>query len=143
MISWFFGQFDGQSHRPPWQAIRQQAVPASCRAGVLSGVIAVEPERGTDESAVPLLRPRLGSSLSASSRSKTALMLYRTSKAGLHFWSGLKPLVAARQPIELPLLSRRRPVAARSPASSPRTNRTVLPTPRPGPVLPNVAQAAR
>src|SRR5450756_1306332 len=75
MISWFFGQFDGQSRRTPWQAIRQQTVPASCRAGVLSGVIAVKPERGTDESAVPLSRPRLGSSLSASSRSKTALML--------------------------------------------------------------------
>jgi hypothetical protein len=39
MISWFFGQFDGQSRRTPWQAIRQQTVPASCRAGVLSGVI--------------------------------------------------------------------------------------------------------
>src|SRR5664279_3701110 len=47
----------------------------NCRAGVLSGVIAVKPERGTDESAVPLLRPCLGSSLSASGRSKTALML--------------------------------------------------------------------
>jgi len=37
MISWFFGQFDGQSRRTLWQAIRQQTVPASCRAGVLTG----------------------------------------------------------------------------------------------------------
>src|SRR5664280_147937 len=60
----------------PWQAIRQQTRAGNCRAGVLSEVIAVKPERGTDESAVPLSRPRLGSSLSsASSRSKTALML--------------------------------------------------------------------
>src|SRR5659263_460643 len=36
MISWFFGQFDGQSRRTLWQAIRQQIVPASCRAGVLA-----------------------------------------------------------------------------------------------------------
>jgi hypothetical protein len=27
MISWFCGQFDGQSRRTPWQAIRQQTVP--------------------------------------------------------------------------------------------------------------------
>src|SRR5664279_6366408 len=27
MISWFFGQFDGQSRRTPWQAVRQQTVP--------------------------------------------------------------------------------------------------------------------
>jgi hypothetical protein len=35
----------------------------------------VKPGRGTDESAVPLSRPLLGPSLSASGRSKTALML--------------------------------------------------------------------
>ena len=39
----------------PSTAVRQQTRAGNCRAGVLSGVIAVKPERGTDESAVPLI----------------------------------------------------------------------------------------
>src|SRR5450759_1667640 len=64
-------------------------------------VIAVKPERGTDKSAVPQSRPRLGSSLSASSRPITPLG--RQSQVALGQF-GLQPLVAARQSNKLPLL---------------------------------------
>src|SRR5659263_320482 len=64
MISWFFGQFRRSVASYPLAGDQTADRAGNCRAGVLSGVIAVKPERGTDESAVPLSRPRLGSSLS-------------------------------------------------------------------------------
>src|SRR5664280_7939 len=45
MISWFFGQFDGQSRRTPWQAIRPRSAASGCDL-VSGGVTSVAASSG-------------------------------------------------------------------------------------------------